>query len=122
MDDRNARGPFSSRSAPEGAGADYFLVTRAWGPAWDPTRPRRGQDGWDEHAAFMDGLAAEGFVVLGGPVGDVDTGHALLVVRAESEEAVRERLATDPWPEELLTIESIDPWSVWLRWHAAGTA
>jgi uncharacterized protein YciI len=94
---------------------DYFLVTRAWGPAWDPTRPRRGQDGWDEHAAFMDALVDEGFVVLGGPVGDVDTGRALLVVRAESEEAVRERLAADPWPAELLTIESAEPWSVWLR-------
>ncbi len=95
--------------------ADYFLVTRAWGPAWDRTRPRRGQDGWDEHAAFMDALVDEGFVELGGPVGDVDTGRALLVVRAESEEAVRERLAADPWPAELLTIESVEPWSVWLR-------
>jgi uncharacterized protein YciI len=95
--------------------ADYFLVTRAWGPAWDPARPRRGQDGWREHAAFMDALVAEGFVVLGGPVGDVDTGHAVLAVRAESEEAVRERLAADPWPQELLTIEDVEPWSVWLR-------
>ena len=25
------------------------------------------------------------------------------------------RLAQDPWREELLTIESIRPWSVWLR-------
>ncbi len=95
--------------------ADYFLVTRAWGPAWDPTRPRRGQVGWEEHAAFMDALVEDGFVVLGGPVGDVDTGRALLVVHAESEDAVGERLARDPWPEELLTIESVERWSVWLR-------
>ena len=66
----------------------------------------------------MDALVDDGFVVLGGPVGDVDTGRALLVVHAESEEAIRERLAGDPWPEELLTIESIEPWSVWLRSHA----
>ena len=100
--------------------AEHFLVTRAWGPAWDPSRPRRGQAGWDEHAAFMDSLVDAGFVVLGGPVGeDVDTGRALLVVRAESEEAVRARLAADPWPEELLTIERIEPWSVWLRGRAA---
>jgi uncharacterized protein YciI len=98
--------------------AGYFLVTRGWGPAWDRARPRRGQDNWDEHAAFMDALAEEGFVVLGGPVGDVDTGRTVLVVRAESEEAVRERLAGDPWPEDLLTIESIEPWSVWLRSRA----
>ena len=94
--------------------ADYFLVTRAWGPAWDPARPRRGQDGWDVHAAFMDALVDEGFVVLGGPVGDVDTGRALVVVQAESEAAVRERLAGDPWPEELLATESVERWSIWL--------
>jgi hypothetical protein len=28
---------------------------------------------------------------------------------------VHARLAEDPWPEELLTIESIRPWTVWLR-------
>jgi hypothetical protein len=79
-------------------------------------RPRREQDGWDAHAAFMDELVEDGFIVLGGPVGnDVDTGPVLQVVRAESEQAVRERLARDPWPEELLKIERIEPWSVWLR-------
>ena len=99
--------------------SDYYLVTRAWGPAWDPTRTRRGQDGWDAHAAFMDALADEGFVVLGGPVGEIDTGRAVLLVRAESEEAVRDRLARDPWPEELLNIQSIERWSLWLRSAAA---
>jgi hypothetical protein len=93
----------------------YFLITRAWGPAWDPTRPRREQDGWDEHAAFMDSLVDEGFVVLGGPVGDVETGKAVNLVEAESEEAVRRRLADDPWPEDLLAIESVEPWTLWLR-------
>ncbi|HEX2111620.1 MAG TPA: hypothetical protein VHF67_08710 [Gaiellaceae bacterium] len=93
----------------------YFLVTRAWGPAWDPTRPRRAQDGWEEHAAFMDELVDEGFVILGGPVGDVETGRAVNLVEAESEEAVRERLASDPWPEELLMIERVEPWTLWLR-------
>lgn len=93
----------------------YFLVTRSPGPAWDSSRPRRAQDGWDEHAAFMDALVEEGFVVLGGPVGDVDTGPALLVVEAGSEEEVRKRFAGDPWPEDLLTIERVEPWHVWLR-------
>ena len=101
--------------------ADYFLVTRAWGPAWDPSRPRREQDGWDEHAAFMDSLVEDGFVVLGGPVGDVDTGRALLVVRAESEDVVRDRLAGDPWPAGLLTVESVELWSLWLGASALDT-
>jgi len=94
----------------------YFLVTRAWGPAWDASRPRREQDGWDEHAAFMDRLVEEGFVILGGPVGeDTETGRAINLVEAESEEAVRRRLADDPWPEELLATERIEPWTIWLR-------
>jgi hypothetical protein len=64
----------------------------------------------------MDALVEEGFIMLGGPVGhDIDTGPVLQVVQAESEEAVRERLAEDPWPEELLAIERIEPWTVWLR-------
>jgi uncharacterized protein YciI len=95
--------------------ADYFLVERAKGPAWDHSLSRREQAGWDEHAAFMDTLAEEGFVVLGGPIGEGDGENALLVVDADDEATIRARLAQDPWPEDLLTIESIRPWSVWVR-------
>jgi uncharacterized protein YciI len=95
--------------------ADYYLVERAKGPRWDHSRGRREQAGWDEHAAFMDGLAEEGFVVLGGPIGEGDGENVLLVVDAESEAAIRARLAEDPWPEDVLTTASIRPWSVWLR-------
>ena len=95
--------------------ADYYLVVRAKGPAWDHSRGRREQVGWDEHAAFMDGLAEDGFVVLGGPVGEGEGDDVLLVVAADSEEHVHARLAHDPWPDELLTTASVRPWSVWLR-------
>jgi uncharacterized protein len=95
--------------------ADYYLVERAKGPAWDHTRGRREQAGWDEHAAFMDALAGEGFVVLGGPIGEGDGENVLLVVAADGEATIRARLAEDPWPDELLRIESIRPWSVLLR-------
>jgi hypothetical protein len=54
--------------------ADYFLVERAKGPAWDHTRARREQEGWDANAAFMDALAEEGFVILGGPIGEAMAG------------------------------------------------
>jgi uncharacterized protein YciI len=110
--------PRPRRAAPStyaAAVADYYLVRRSKGPAWDHTRGRREQDGWDEHAAFMDGLAEEGVVVLGGPIGEGDGEDALLVVDAEDEAAIRARLAEDPWTEDMLTIESIEPWSVWLR-------
>jgi uncharacterized protein YciI len=95
--------------------ADYWLVERAKGSSWDHSRPRREQDGWAEHAACMDGLAAEGVVVLGGPVGEGDGENALLVMDVPDEAAVRARLAGDPWGEDMLTFERVEPWQVWLR-------
>jgi uncharacterized protein YciI len=95
--------------------ADYFLVKRAHGPSWNTSRLRREQEGWLEHAAFMDELVAEGVVVLGGPVGDGDGHSALLVMDVKDEAEVRSRLADDPWGEDMLATESIEPWSVFLR-------
>jgi uncharacterized protein YciI len=100
---------------PGGRPADYWLVEHARGPAWDDSRRRREQAGWDEHAAFMDALAEEGFVALGGPVGEGDGDYALLVVNASAEAEVRARLVDDPWADSVLTIASVKPWSVWLR-------
>jgi uncharacterized protein YciI len=94
---------------------DYYLVERARGPAWDHSKRRREQAGWDAHAAFMDALVEEGLVILGGPVGDGDGENALLIVDADSEAAIRARLAEDPWENDMLTTESVKPWSVWLR-------
>jgi uncharacterized protein YciI len=95
--------------------ADYLLVRNVPGPAWDHAKGRRKQAGWDEHASFMDALAAEGFVVLGGPVGAGDGDYTLLVVSAQDEAAARARLADDPWADTVLKVESVEPWSVWLR-------
>jgi uncharacterized protein YciI len=94
--------------------ARHYLVERGKGPVWDHSRGRREQDGWDEHAAFMDALVGEGVVLLGGPIGEGDGENTLLVVEAEDEAMVRTRLAEDPWPLDMLTIVSIRPWSVWL--------
>ena len=89
-----------------------YVVLRERGPEWDWNRDMRAQDGWDEHAAFMEGLAEEGFILLGGVLED---GRAMHVVEAESEEAVRERFAADPWPEEMLDVASVTPWEILLR-------
>jgi uncharacterized protein YciI len=94
--------------------ADYFLVKHVPGPAWNHARRRREQAGWDEHAAFMDALTAEGVIVLGGPVGAGDGDYALLVMAAEDETALRRRLAADPWADSVVTVESVEPWAVWL--------
>ena len=95
--------------------ADYYLVELAHGPGWDPARRLRDQEGWDEHAAFMDALTEEGIVILGGPVSNSHSKDVLLVVDADSEAAIRARLADDPWAGDMLTIQSVEPWSVWLR-------
>jgi uncharacterized protein len=94
--------------------ADYFLVREAKGPDWDHTTGRRQQRGWDEHAEFMEALVEQGFVVLGGPIGEGDGEDALLIVDAAGEDDVRSRLDGDPWSGTILVIESVEPWQVWL--------
>lgn len=90
-----------------------FAVRLVHGPGWDSSRPIRSQDGWDEHAAFMDGLVDDGFIVLGGPVGDGK--ESLHVVDATGENDVRARFADDPWASDgLLEIGTIESWSLWL--------
>jgi uncharacterized protein YciI len=74
----------------------------------------REQDGWDDHAAFMDALAAERFVLLGGPVGDGER-RFLLVVDAEDEAEIAARLDEDPWmPAEMLRLVDVQPWTLLL--------
>jgi uncharacterized protein YciI len=90
-----------------------FAVRLVHGPGWDPSRQIRGQDAWDEHAAFMDGLVEDGFIILGGPVGDGE--QTLHVVEAADENEIEARLAEDPWSSAgLLRIGAIEPWALWL--------
>jgi uncharacterized protein YciI len=96
-----------------------FAVTMVHGPGWDPARGIRDQDAWDAHAAFMDGLVDEGFVVLGGPVGDRQ--RVLLVIEAVNLPAVRDRLAADPWAVMgLLRVGAVEPWALWLDGRTLG--
>ena len=88
----------------------FFVVLRRVGPRWDSSRLLEEQSGWPEHAAFMDGLVAQGFVVLGGPL--ADELRVVLVVEAESEDAVRATLARDPWSKTHLVVESVDRWTI----------
>ena len=91
----------------------YFAVFREPGDAWDASRPMRQQERWADHAAFMDALADDGFVVLGGPLGAGS--QVLLIINAESEAAIETRLAEDPWvPMRLLRIARIEPWQILL--------
>jgi uncharacterized protein YciI len=91
--------------------ARAFVVVRSRGPAWDDSKPLEGQADWTAHAAFMDGLFAEGFAALVGPL--EGTRDALLVLRAASEGEIAERLAADPWSQSgLLVTRQISPWTL----------
>ena len=90
-----------------------FAVRLERGGPWDWSRDLRQQDGFGEHARFMDALVDDGFIVLGGPLeGGPDV---LLVIQARTEAEVRARLAEDNWDQNgMLTIKSVEPWTILL--------
>jgi hypothetical protein len=88
----------------------FYVVLRRTGPEWDPARPLEEQAAWDEHAAFMDGLVDDGFVVLGGPLEDEI--RVVLAVEAASADEVRATLARDPWSGSHLVVEAVEPWTI----------
>ncbi|HEY6538977.1 MAG TPA: YciI family protein [Candidatus Dormibacteraeota bacterium] len=94
-----------------------FALTLVHGSAWDGSIGAREQTGWNEHAAFMDGLVEAGFILFGGPIGDqLKTLH---LVEATDESEVRQRLAQDPWAQaSLLEVGSILPWALWLDFRS----
>ena len=92
----------------------YFAVIRERGENWNAELPMRQQEQWDEHAAFMDSLADDGFIILGGPLGDGEK-KFLHIIAAESEQAIEARLADDPWtPLRMLRTASVERWEILL--------
>jgi uncharacterized protein YciI len=88
-----------------------FVVIRTHGRAWRPSKTLQQQAGWDAHAAFMDRLHDDGFIVLGGPL--EGTPDVLLIIRANNRDQIVERLAADPWSkDDLLRIIQIAPSTV----------
>jgi uncharacterized protein YciI len=92
-----------------------FAVIREAGPAWTDGQGITGQPGVSDHAAFMNALAEQDFVLFAGPLAGSEHGRvrALLIVNAESEAEIHRRLADDPWMPtgQLLTV-SIEPWKI----------
>src|SRR5437667_10595436 len=74
----------------------------------------RGQKRWTEHAVFIDALADEHFVILGGRL-KYAKNRAMLVLDAPNEVVLRKRLAEDLWMRTgvLRTLE-IYAWDVLL--------
>ena len=94
----------------------YFVVIRERSSGWDWSKPMRQQKDWAAHAAFMDGVTAERFILAGGPLGDEDEAkHVMHVVDAQDTGEIEIRLAQDPWTRmRLLTTVSVEPWTVLL--------
>jgi uncharacterized protein YciI len=95
----------------------YFAVIREAGPAWEDGKGAFGQPAVDEHAAYMDVLAGEGFVVFAGPLAGSEHGRirVLLIADAGSETAIRARLADDPWQRaSRIMTTSIEPWNLFV--------
>ena len=103
----------------------FLVVLRRSGPEYDHSKPLEEQSGWVEHAAFMDGLVDDGFIVLGGVLGDeVRTAHAVEAPRrTRSASASRGTRGAG----RILVVDSIDPWTIRLdralarRWRIASS-
>jgi uncharacterized protein YciI len=94
-----------------------FLAISSAGPNRDFSKGTREQPFWDEHAKFIDQLVDDGLILMGGPL--VDEGGmprgALLIVNAEDENEVREKLKNDPWFEKgILKLESVKRWEIFI--------
>jgi uncharacterized protein YciI len=94
-----------------------FAALSIHGPGWDATRPVRQQDYWDDHAAFIGGLYADGFIRLGGPF--PDNAGSMLIVEADSADEVRQILAGDPWGlRGILLLDQVRRWEIFIDRHA----
>ena len=95
----------------------YFAVVREAGPGWTDGKGINDQLGVGDHAAFMNVLADQGFVLFGGPLAGSEHGRVrvLLIVNADSEAEIHRRLADDPWvrTEHLLTM-SVESWNIFV--------
>jgi uncharacterized protein YciI len=89
---------------------ELYAVLRRRSGDWKEGQGIEAQAEWPEHAAFMMQAAADDFVVLAGPI---DEEGALIVVHAESREAVEQRFGQDPWTVSgLLVTERIARWQL----------
>ena len=92
----------------------HFAVIREAGPAW-AVGGIFDQPAVNDHAAFMNALADETFVLFGGPLAGSEYGRVrvLLVVDSDNKAEIHRRLAEDPWAlTNQLRIVSVEPWKI----------
>ena len=93
---------------------NVYAVTREAGPGWaDGGIAAQGE--LRDHADYMNALAADGLLLMAGPVAGTERGRAriLLVMAANSEAEIHRRLADDPWSTAgRLTVTAVEPWNL----------
>ena len=94
-----------------------FLAISSVGPNRDSSKGTREQPFWDDHAVFIDRLVDEGFILMGGPLVGRDglPQGALLIVNAQDENEVTEKLKNDPWfIRGILKLENVKRWEIFI--------
>jgi uncharacterized protein YciI len=94
-----------------------FVVISSVGPNRDRSKGTREQPFWDEHVVFIDRLVDEKFILMGGPLVGRDglPQGALLIVNAQDENEVAEKLKNDPWfIRGILKLESVKRWEIFI--------
>lgn len=93
---------------------EFYAVRQRRGGPWDWTRDLRAQDGFADHARFVDDLVDSGSIVLGGPLqGDREV---LIIVNAPSADVARELFDDDPWIRSgMLTLTTVERWTILLN-------
>ena len=92
-----------------------FAVTREAGPGWTEGKGAFEQPAVADHAAFMNTLADEGFVLFAGPLAGTEHDHirVLLIANANSDTDIHRRLADDPWEiARRVVTTSVEPWNL----------
>lgn len=95
----------------------YFAVIRNAGPAWTDGKGAFEQPGVNDHAAFMNGLAEKSIVLFAGQLAGSEHGRiqVLLIVDTDSEDAIHDCLAGDPWAQaQRLVTTSVEPWNLFV--------
>ena len=91
-----------------------FAVTREAGPGWTDGKGAFEQPAVNDHAAFMNRLADQGFVLFAGPLAGTehDRIRVLLIAEAASEADINRRLADDPWARtQRVVTTSVELWT-----------
>jgi uncharacterized protein YciI len=90
---------------------NLLMVIRRYGGPYDPKMPLEEQLYWEAHRAFMNALEARGFARLAGPLEGCE--DVLLIIRAESSDAIERQLAVDPWTQSgMLSTIRIERWNL----------